>query len=68
MSSPKIKLCPFCGGLADIRYSFDTLLIECTNKNCKLQPSTWSHVHTNNAEKLIKIWNKRKDLEEQEND
>ncbi|HDA0747424.1 TPA: Lar family restriction alleviation protein [Staphylococcus aureus] len=68
MSSPKIKACPFCGGLADIRYSFDTLLIECTNKNCKLQPSTWSHVHTNNAEKLIKIWNKRKDLEEQEND
>ncbi|HDK7948401.1 TPA: hypothetical protein PT632_000816 [Staphylococcus aureus] len=53
MSSPKIKPCPFCGGLADIRYSFDTLLIECTNKNCKLQPSTWSHVHTNNAEKLI---------------
>ncbi len=38
MSSPKIKPCPFCGGLADIRYSFDTLLIECTNKNCKLQP------------------------------
>ncbi|HDC5287070.1 TPA: Lar family restriction alleviation protein [Staphylococcus aureus] len=68
MSSPKIKPRPFCGGLADIRYSFDTLLIECTNKNCKLQPSTWSHVHTNNAEKLIKIWNKRKDLEEQEND
>ncbi|HDC9808320.1 Lar family restriction alleviation protein [Staphylococcus aureus] len=68
MSSPKIKPYPFCGGLADIRYSFDTLLIECTNKNCKLQPSTWSHVHTNNAEKLIKIWNKRKDLEEQEND
>ncbi|MGQ3772687.1 Lar family restriction alleviation protein [Staphylococcus aureus] len=68
MSSPKIKPCSFCGGLADIRYSFDTLLIECTNKNCKLQPSTWSHVHTNNAEKLIKIWNKRKDLEEQEND
>ncbi len=38
MSSPKIKPCPFCGGLADIRYSFDTLLIECTNK--KLQTTT----------------------------
>ena len=65
MSSPKFKPCPFCGGLPDISYSFNTLLIECTNKNCKTQPSTWMHVHTNNAEKLIKIWNKRKDLEEQ---
>ena len=65
MNSLKIKPCPFCGGLPDIRYSFDTLLIECTNKKCKLQPSTFMYVHTNNAEKLIKIWNKRKDLEEQ---
>jgi len=65
MSSPKLKPCPFCGGLPDIRYSFDTLLIECTNKKCKLQPSTFMYVHTNNAEKLIKIWNKRKFKEEQ---
>ncbi|MCG2181448.1 Lar family restriction alleviation protein [Staphylococcus epidermidis] len=65
MSSPKLKPCPFCGGLPNIRYSFDTLLIECTNKKCKLQPSTFMYVHTNNAEKLIKIWNKRKGLEEQ---
>ena len=52
MSSPKFKPCPFCGGLPDIRYSFNTLLIECTNKNCKIQPSTWMHVHTNNAKNL----------------
>lgn len=65
MSSPKFKPCPFCGGLPDIRYSFNTLLIECTNKNCKIQPSTWMHVHSDSAEKLIKIWNKRKFKEEQ---
>ena len=65
MSSPKIKQCPFCGGLVDIRYSFDTLLIECTNRKCKIQPSTWMHVNSDSAEKLIKIWNTRKFKEEQ---
>ena len=60
MNILKIKPCPFCGSLPSIRYSFDTLLIECTNKKCKLQPSTWSHVDSDSAEKLIKIWNKRK--------
>lgn len=64
MSSPKIKPCPFCGGRADIRYSFHTLLIECTNRKCKLQPSTWMHVNSDSAEKLIKIWNTRKFKEE----
>lgn len=65
MNVREIKPCPFCGGIADIRYSINTLVIECTNRKCKIQPSTWLHVNSDSAEKLIKIWNKRKNLEEQ---
>ena len=54
-----IKPCPFCGGRADMRYSFDKALIECTNTKCKIQPSTWLRVKTDSVNKLVKIWNTR---------
>lgn len=54
-----IKPCPFCGGRADLRYSFDKAFIECTNTKCKLQPSTWLRVETDSVNKLVKIWNTR---------
>ena len=54
-----IKPCPFCGGRADMRYSFDKALIECTNTKCKIQPSTWLRVETDSVDKLVKIWNTR---------
>lgn len=65
MSVQEIKPCPFCGGQADIRYSMNRALIECTNRKCKIQPSTWLHVETDSVAKLVKIWNTRKYTEEQ---
>lgn len=65
MSVQEIKPCPFCGGRADIRYSINRALIECTNRKCKIQPSTWLHVETDSVDKLVKIWNTRKFKEEQ---
>lgn len=65
MSIQEIKPCPFCGGQADIRYSINRTLIECTNHKCKIQPSTWLHVETDSVDKLVKIWNTRKYTEEQ---
>lgn len=65
MSVQEIKPCPFCGGRADIRYSINRALIECTNRKCKIQPSTWLHVETDSVDKLVKIWNTRKLKEEQ---
>ena len=59
-----LKPCPFCGGRADLRYSFDKALVECTNTKCKLQPSTWLHVKTDSIDKLVKIWNTRNYKEE----
>lgn len=47
-----IKPCPFCGGRADMRYSIDKALIECTNTKCKIQPSTWLGIHPDTGEKL----------------
>ena len=55
-----LKPCPFCGGRADLRYSINRALIECTNRKCKLQPSTWLHVDTDSVDKLVSIWNTRK--------
>ena len=65
MSVQEIKPCPFCGGRADIRYSINRALIECTNRKCKIQPSTWLHVDTDSVDKLVKIWNTRRFKEEQ---
>lgn len=65
MNVQEIKPCPFCGGRADIRYSINRALIECTNRKCKIQPSTWLHVETDSVDKLVKIWNTRKFKEEQ---
>lgn len=65
MSIQEIKPCPFCGGRADIRYSINRALIECTNRKCKIRPSTWLHVETDSVDKLVKIWNTRKYTEEQ---
>lgn len=55
-----LKPCPFCGGRADLRYTINRALIECTNTKCKLQPSTWLHVETDSVDKLVNIWNSRK--------
>ena len=55
-----LKPCPFCGGRADLRYTINKALIECTNTKCKLQPSTWLHVDTDSVGRLVKIWNQRK--------
>ena len=55
-----LKHCPFCGGHADLRYTINRALIECTNTKCKLQPSTWLHVDTDSVDKLVNIWNQRK--------
>jgi len=68
MSVQEIKPCPFCGGRADIRYSINRALIECTNSKCKIQPSTWLHVETDSVDKLVKIWNTRKFKEDNDND
>lgn len=65
MSIQEIKPCPFCGGRADIRYSINRALIECTNRKCKIRPSTWLHVETDSVDKLVKIWNTREYTEEQ---
>lgn len=65
MNVQDIKPCPFCGGRADIRYSINRALIECTNHKCKIQPSTWLHVETDSVDELVKIWNTRKFEEEQ---
>ena len=65
MSIQEIKPCPFCGGRADLRYSINRALIECTNPKCKIQPSTWLRVETDSVDKLVKIWNTRKYKEEQ---
>jgi len=65
MSVQDIKPCPFCGGRADLRYSINRTSIECTNRKCKIQPSTWLHVETDSVDKLVKIWNTRKYKEEQ---
>lgn len=65
MSVQDIKPCPFCGGRADIRYSINRALIECTNRKCKIRPSTWLHVETDSVDKLVKIWNTREYTEEQ---
>ena len=59
-----LKPCPFCGGRADMRYSIDKALIECTNTKCKIQPSTWLVVETDSVSKLIKIWNTRNNEED----
>ena len=55
-----LKPCPFCGGRADLRYSINKALVECTNKKCKLRPSTWLYVDTDSVDKLVNIWNERK--------
>ena len=55
-----LKPCPFCGGRADLRYSINKALVECTNKKCKLRPSTWLHLDTDSVDKLVDIWNQRK--------
>lgn len=59
-----LKPCPFCGGRADLRYTINKALIECTNSKCKLQPSTWLHVDTDSVDKLVDIWNTRNYIEE----
>lgn len=64
MSIQEIKPCPFCGGRADLRYSINRALIECTNRKCKIQPSTWLRVDIDSVDKLVKIWNTRKYKEE----
>ena len=60
MNVQEIKPCPFCGSHADLRYSMNRALIECTNRKCKIKPSTWLHVETDSVDKLVKIWNTRK--------
>ena len=55
-----LKPCPFCGGRADLRYYINKALVECTNKKCKLRPSTWLYVDTDSVDKLVNIWNERK--------
>ena len=59
MNILKIKPCPFCGSLPSIRYSFDTLLIECTNKSVNYN-RLHGHVDSDSAEKLIKFGIKEK--------
>ncbi|WP_204206468.1 Lar family restriction alleviation protein [Mammaliicoccus sciuri] len=59
-----LKPCPFCGGRADLRYCINKALVECTNKKCKLRPSTWLRVDTDSVDKLVNIWNQRKYEEE----
>ncbi|WMW72294.1 Lar family restriction alleviation protein [Staphylococcus epidermidis] len=55
-----LKPCPFCNGEARLRYSFKKALIECSNRKCKLQPSTFLYMDTDRVSKLVKAWNTKK--------
>lgn len=55
-----LKPCPFCNGEVRLRYSFKKALIECSNRKCKLQPSTFLYMDTDRVSKLVKAWNTRK--------
>ena len=59
MGTQEIKPCPFCGEQVGLRYSLGRALIGCSNKKCKIQPSTWLLVKTDKVSELVKIWNKR---------
>lgn len=58
-----LKPCPFCGGHAELKYTMNRALIECTNSKYKLKPSTWLHVDTDSVNKLVSIWNTRNYIE-----
>ncbi|MFD2704662.1 Lar family restriction alleviation protein [Salibacterium lacus] len=60
---PQLKPCPFCGKTPIMKWSLDKPIIECANRKCDIQPSTFLHVSTDNARKLASIWNKRKEDE-----
>ncbi len=55
--SEKLKLCPFCGGEAELRkYPDDSWDVTCKNKNCNRVVMT---AITQTKERAIELWNKR---------
>lgn len=56
----EIEPCPFCGKDAGMRYVINRAVIECNNRKCPVQPSTWLFVDTDSVSKLVESWNTRK--------
>lgn len=56
----EIMPCPFCGSDPRLKYSFETLVIECCCEKCTIKPSTWLVVKSTDFNKILKAWNSRR--------